>query len=102
MKVEQVDAHKAYKIERRKKSFKTGAVIGAIFSVANDVFHYHDIKSQYKNISSSVGKSKALIKTGGGVMFNLGATMLFYGALNVAFGALIDKVMRLFNKKKEV
>ena len=44
---------------------------------------------------SQIGKNKAFVKTAGSIAFNLGAAMLFYGALNTLFGAIVDKIVNI-------
>ena len=84
-----------YKGERRRQSFKTGALIGAALSIANDIFQHKNIKANYKDLVSQIGKNKAFVKTAGSIAFNLGAAMLFYGALNTLFGAIVDKIVNI-------
>lgn len=99
MVVKRVDAYSTQNTQRREKSFKTGAMIGAALSVTNDVFQHKNIKSKYKELAGHIGKNKAFAKIAGTLAFDLGAAMLFYGALNVFFGYLVDKVMNLGHKR---
>lgn len=97
--VSRVDAYSTQKAQRREKSFKTGAMVGAALSIANDAFQHKNIKLKFKDMSEQIGKNKAFAKIGGAIAFDLGAAMLFYGALNVFFAYVLEKIMNIGHKR---
>ena len=50
-------------------------------------------------MSEQIGKNKAFAKIGGALAFDLGAAMLFYGALNVFFAYVLEKIMNIGHKR---
>lgn len=83
-----------YKKELCIRRLKTGAVIGGVLCVANDIFQHKHIAANYMDDVAKFGKNKAIFKTARLLALNLAGAMAVYALINTAIGTILDKLFR--------